>query len=143
MTKYSKEVIADAIDRTAEFIAHNPDKWTKATLAVDFQGQSVDPRSGSARCWCALGRIVKELDLNPADVVDPEDIEELDERPGEYAEAYYCAFSNLGVPYNQIYNSNDGIYGSRQLQGDKETLRSRAKELATALHQIRLRFLRG
>jgi hypothetical protein len=36
-----------------------PEKWTKGAFARDSKGDSIDPRSSEAVCWCIEGALYK------------------------------------------------------------------------------------
>lgn len=107
MTKYSSRAISEAVDRAANFFEQHPDKWTKAKLARDGRNWSVDPRSPEAVSWCALGRIAKELDIDPEEVLTEEQIEAIE---GSHLESYYVSLQKIGLPTTEIFGRNDSLY---------------------------------
>lgn len=109
MSKYSKEAIATAINNTADFIKEHPEKWESGQLATDASGQGVDPQSDKAVCWCALGRIVKELEIEPADVLTENELEEFDLSDDERCAYYYPALDKIGIPTDEVFNRNDTL----------------------------------
>lgn len=81
-----------AVRAAADFFEANPDKRTTVALARDKNRFPVSPSSPKATCWCALGRIAKELGLR--------------ERNGG-PESIYHAFRRRGLDYPSVYAVND------------------------------------
>jgi hypothetical protein len=82
----------DAINRAADFFAANPSKRTVETLAKDALGNRVSPTNSFAVCWCALGRIAKELDIG---------------FEGDDSEPVYIKLTERGLDNASIYEAND------------------------------------
>ena len=57
--------LQQGLKAAADFFDAHPDKRTHGVLARDSMGFEVSPRSPRAACWCALGRLAKELDNEP------------------------------------------------------------------------------
>lgn len=57
--------IRAAARRAADWLEANPDKHIIGNMAHDEQHNEVPANSPQAMCWCAVGRLAKELD-NPA-----------------------------------------------------------------------------
>lgn len=55
-----QRAIADAIN----WLRANPDRHIRGELAVDAEGRCCMPNAPEAECFCVLGRIAKELDIN-------------------------------------------------------------------------------
>jgi len=53
-----------AITRATTWLRANPDKHIKAALATDEHGMAVLPTNPNATCFCAAGRVLKEMDRN-------------------------------------------------------------------------------
>ncbi len=60
MRKLTRERVCDAISKAVEWGRANPDKIVDR-LAKDSSGARVGPQRPEATCFCALGRVAKEL----------------------------------------------------------------------------------
>jgi hypothetical protein len=54
----------EAILRAADWLEANPDKHIAGSLAIDVLGQRCSPTSPLAECFCALGRIALEANVD-------------------------------------------------------------------------------
>jgi hypothetical protein len=52
-----------AILAAADWLEANPDKHCSGDMAQDNDGRNCNPMSGRAVCFCALGRIAREVNL--------------------------------------------------------------------------------
>jgi len=86
-----------AVRAAAAFFEANPDKRTTLFLARDASGMDVSPRSDQATCWCALGRIVAEL--------DEETYQSLRDREDEDGE--YDVARKIVPDIDEVYSFND------------------------------------
>lgn len=67
MTQSTNPAFIPALRAAAAFFEANPDKRVTGTFARDASGGYVIPRDPSATCWCALGRVLVELDQEAYD----------------------------------------------------------------------------
>lgn len=56
--------VRNALLSAADWLEANPDKHIASFLSVDKNGKTVPPTSKNAVCFCGVGRVCKELDLN-------------------------------------------------------------------------------
>lgn len=56
-------IIRDAARKAAEWLLENRDKHIGGNLAMDASYTRVSPTDPSAVCFCAIGRLAKELDV--------------------------------------------------------------------------------
>ncbi|MGN6819435.1 MAG: hypothetical protein ACTHJR_12265 [Sphingomonas sp.] len=55
---------ADALKRTIDWARAHPDLMIKDILASKRNGDSCEPTDPEAHCFCAIGRLAKELDVD-------------------------------------------------------------------------------
>lgn len=56
------------LHKALDWLDANPDKHIAGTLAEDGEGNTVEPDAPEAQCWCVLGRMVVEGNLEPATI---------------------------------------------------------------------------
>jgi len=81
--------IADAARRAADWLEANPANHIARHLALDARGVEVRPTDPNATCFCAIGRLGKELELNFEGAND------------------YKPIEDLGIDYDTIIDAND------------------------------------
>lgn len=89
--------LRDALISAANWLAENPDRHIQGNLAVDENGASVECNSTRATCFCALGRVAKELDVAGYDELDP------------------GMFEPLNISASDVYMVNDDYRGTRDM----------------------------
>lgn len=61
--KFTPREVSAAVMKATDWLEANPTKHIVGELAVRVDGTDCDPNSPEADCFCMLGRISKELDV--------------------------------------------------------------------------------
>jgi hypothetical protein len=83
-----------AVLRAADFFVANPTARTTSRLARNKVGEPVSPTSPNAICWCAVGRIAKELGVGY-------------DEASQDTQPVYTRLNELGLPVEPIWMAND------------------------------------
>lgn len=92
------KTLAQAFLDAADWLENNRDRHIVGRAAVDSTGNLCEPSNPDAQCFCAIGRIAKELEL---------------EKLGDN----YEGVADLLPPWltaGNIYGPNDSLYGERR-----------------------------
>ncbi len=95
MPKFTKEQVCEAVDRAHKWAHANKNKIAQGVLAEDATGKPVSATNPKAVCFCALGRLAKELNLN------------IKEHYGRLV----APLDLIGLDYSHVYALNDSSPG--------------------------------
>lgn len=95
------DTVRAAAGRAADWLEANRDKHITIQLALTTEGEIVTPTDPKADCFCALGRLAKELNLDAS--TGGEVYNRLSERLGKTKRR-----DDIRERFDLVYEANDG-----------------------------------
>lgn len=87
------KTLKQAIFAAADWLEGNQERHIKGSAAINAKGFNVDPTDPEAECFCAIGRIGKELNIKFDD--------------GDYSN-FNAAFEPVDLNAQDFFYTNDG-----------------------------------
>lgn len=115
--------VTTAIVKAIDFLDKNPERHIIGDLAIDSNGQDCDPNDPDAQCFCMLGRISHELDL--------------DGYPFDRKKGAKDVAEQLGIDQSTVFTINDSNYVKGTVHCDPDGMRNLQRSGRKVLTHLR------